>query len=129
MNGAGDNDEGRESNAQQEPGEASNVKGWDLSAYDGVELELGEADTKSYTLILKDELSAGTRSDGREKAGISWEAEIKASESGLSWIPWQNFKATYRGKEKPDAGEVNAKEIKRIGIMMRRYTIPIEKRL
>ena len=74
-----------------------------------------------YTLILKDETSPGTRHDGREKAGISWEVELKAGEKGKKfWVPWGNFKATYRGKEKKDSGQLETGRLCRVGIMMRR---------
>ena len=99
-----------------------------------------------YTLILKDEESGGKRDDGREKAGISWEVEFKAGQkkeavneegdnnetsekrkntSITVWVPWEDFKATYRGKEKKDAGELKTGEVRRVGIMMRRYVGPI----
>ena len=108
---------------------------WDLSAYDGIELALGEGDAKVYTLILKDEEAAGKREDGREKAGVNWEVdfevgkedgqeeekEIEGGDDGtIVWVPWRDFKATFRGKEKMDAGELKTGEVRRIGLMMRR---------
>ena len=110
---------------------------WDLSAYDGIELEIGKSDGKMYTFILKDEEQAEKREDGREKAGVSWEVEFCADdgenkdekEGGIEgtkiWFPWSEFKATYRGKEKKDAGELKTGEIRKIGIMMRRLVIYI----
>ena len=98
-----------------------------------------------YTLILKDEEMSGKRDDGREKAGISWEVEFMAGQEkeedkeegdgsetskrgeGVSttvWVPWEDFKATYRGKEKKDAGELKTGEVRKVGIMMRRYVGP-----
>lgn len=91
-----------------------------------------------YTFILKDEETLGKREDGREKAGISWEVEFKAgqrkeegdgnetskkekSASTKVWVPWEDFKATYRGKEKEDAGKLKTGKVRRVGIMMRRY--------
>ena len=97
-----------------------------------------------YTLILKDEETPGKRDDGRERAAISWEVEFRAGQrkgaeegsdgsetskrgKGVStrvWVPWEDFKATYRGKEKKDAGELKTGEVRRVGIMMRRYVGP-----
>ena len=98
-----------------------------------------------YTLILKDGETPGKRDDGREKAGISWEVEFRAGQrkeaekeegdgsetsereksfSTRIWVPWEDFKATYRGKEKKDAGELKTGEVRRVGIMMRRYVGP-----
>ena len=95
-----------------------------------------------YTLILKDEEMAGKREDGREKAGISWEVEFRSGQkkevekegaagnetskeektvSTIIWVPWEDFKPTYRGKEKKDAGRLKTGELRRVGIMMRRY--------
>ena len=95
-----------------------------------------------YTLILKDEDTPGKRDDGREKSGISWEVEFRAvqqkeaeKEEGMGsdtskraepvstmvWVPWEDFKATYRGKEKKDAGNLKTGGVRKVGIMMRRY--------
>ena len=107
---------------------------WDLSGYDGIEVQACKGDGKVYTLILKDEEAAGKREDGREKAGINWEVDFEVGEEGAEggekdgddggvtriWVPWAEFKATYRGKEKKDAGELKNGEVRRIGLMMRR---------
>ncbi|KAL8771160.1 MAG: hypothetical protein Q9209_003331 [Squamulea sp. 1 TL-2023] len=105
---------------------------WDLSAYKGVEVHIGEGDGKVYTLILKDIELQNKRDDGREKAGISWEADFRANNSSTGgtgeevlgekiWIPWSALKATYRGKEKEDAGKFKPGEVRRIGFMMRSF--------
>ena len=39
----------------------------------------------------------------------------------MVWVPWEDFKATYRGKEKKDARRLKTGEVRRVGIMMRRY--------
>ena len=103
-------------------------KVWDLSAYDGIEIDVVEGDGKMYTLILKDEVPEGKkRDDGREKAGISWEYDFKASEVAKEKgeqqkfrIPWDQFKATYRGREKKDAEPLKTDGIRRFSLMMRR---------
>ena len=95
---------------------------------------MGEGDGKIYTLILKDEEAAGgKREDGRERAGVNWEVDFKlggedgdgdgdeVGEGGAKiWIPWEEFKATFRGKEKEDAGALKRGQVRRIGLMMRR---------
>lgn len=95
---------------------------------------MGTGDGKVYTLILKDEEMAGKREDGREKAGVNWEVDFRVGEKdGIGekeeedggegtkiWVPWGEFKATFRGKEKEDAGELKKGEIRRVGFMMRR---------
>ncbi|MCJ1252570.1 hypothetical protein MMC24_000376 [Lignoscripta atroalba] len=104
-------------------------KVWDLSAYDGIEIDVVEGDGKMYTLILKDEVPEGKkRDDGREKAGISWEYDFKASEVAKEKgeqqkfrIPWDQFKATYRGREKKDAEPLKTDGIRRFSLMMRSF--------
>lgn len=104
---------------------------WDLSIYNGIELDVGPGDRKIYTFIFKDELLEDKRDDGRDKAGINWEADFSLStDNGVTtqegiqgkkiWIPWEALKATFRGKEKSNARKFDPAEIRRIGIMMRR---------
>lgn len=109
---------------------------WDLSAYDGVELVVRGGGGKGWTFIVKDEVGRGKRTDGRERAGVSWEYEFEipsgaeqeaGGEGGWKggqvrrvWISWMEFKATYRGREIDDAGELKRGKVRRVGIMMRR---------
>ncbi|KAL8648238.1 MAG: hypothetical protein Q9226_006077 [Calogaya cf. arnoldii] len=117
---------------ENEGSRSKNESVWDLSAYEGIELEVGAGDGKVYTLILKDEESQEKRDDGREKAGINWEADFRASASSEDsagenavgkkiWIPWNDLKPTYRGKKKDDAGKFKPGETRRIGFMMRSF--------
>ncbi|KAK4694569.1 hypothetical protein P7C71_g3037, partial [Lecanoromycetidae sp. Uapishka_2] len=118
-------------------GESDESASWDLSAYDGIEVVVGKADGKVYTFILKDEMPPEKREDGREKAAVNWEIEFRASNDkddeeaenkGSSnnssdttiWVPWDEFKPTFRGREKRDAGQLKTNRIKRVGLMMRR---------
>lgn len=78
------------------------------------------ADGKRYALTLKDDLVPPS-SDGREQSSVSWEAQFVAEKPGDVKLPWDQFKATYRGREKEDAAPLNLKDIKRVGLMMRRY--------
>lgn len=96
-------------------------KAWNLSAYDGIEIDVGKGDGKVYTLILKDEKSPGKRDDGREQASINWEVDFKAGKGGgRVWKSWKDFRATFRGKEKLDVGSLRTDQVRRVGIMMRR---------
>ncbi|KAJ5652188.1 hypothetical protein N7507_009614 [Penicillium longicatenatum] len=94
---------------------------WDLSAYDGIELVLDERQTdgKVYTLMLKDEILP-KRPDGREQSTVSWEYDFKATEGKIS-MKFADFRATYRGRERDDVAELNLRNIKRFGIMMRSF--------
>ncbi|KAL8749401.1 MAG: hypothetical protein Q9199_007710 [Rusavskia elegans] len=118
--------------SENEGSKSSNDGVWDLSAYEGIELDVGAGDGKVYTLLLKDEEAQDKRDDGREKAGLNWEADFRASKGSQGragedvvgkkvWIPWRDLKPTYRGKEKEDAGKFKPSEIRRIGFMMRRF--------
>lgn len=93
----------------------------DLSAYQGIVINVsGSTDGKRYALTLKDCIP-GRRDDGRRKSGISWQADFIPQGSGDVVLNWKDFKATYRGKDKPDAEPLDLANIKRIGLMMRRY--------
>lgn len=96
----------------------------DLSAYAGLRLALPaqQGDGRRYVVALKDELP-GKRDDGRERSGVSWEAEfVNAGGGGATDVvlPWASFRATYRGRDKPDAKPLDRSDIQRIGLMMRR---------
>lgn len=96
-------------------------RNWDLSGYDGILLDISKADGKRYTLTLKDELLPKSP-NGREQSTISWEYDFKAYKDGEKlYVLWDDFKATYRGRDKKDANPLDLKHIKRISIMMRRY--------
>jgi hypothetical protein len=96
-------------------------RNWDLSAYDGMLLNIDKADGKQYTLTLKDELLPKSP-NGREQSTISWEYDFKANQEGEKiYVRWEDLKATYRGREKKDAKPLDLKHIKRISVMMRRY--------
>ena len=95
---------------------------WDLGGYDGIEIAYSRGDGKVYTFIIKDAMGSGNRADEREMASVSWEVKFKAQEDGGTvWKPWRDFKAFYRGKEKDDAGQLKTHEVRRIGLMMRRF--------
>lgn len=52
---------------------------------------------------------------------MSWEAEFVVENGGGDvFLPWSEFGATYRGKEKKDADPLDLKSVKRVGLMMRR---------
>lgn len=102
-------------------------KVWDLSAYDGIQVDVVKGDGKTYTLIVKDEVLEEKREDGREKSSVNWEFDFKAEEGTqdpeIKMVRWKDFNATYRGREKKDAAPLKTGEIKRFSLMMRRYTI------
>lgn len=95
---------------------------WDLSHHDGLEIVVDRADDKLYTLTLKDEILP-KRSDGREQSSVSWEFDFRAERRKTIFVKWEDFRPTYRGKDKEDADPLNLKNIKRFGIMIRRYEI------
>lgn len=100
-------------------------RNWDLSGYDGITLNVADADDKKYTFIIKDEILPQSPG-GREQSTISYEYDFQLTkttfkEPTMVFIPWTELKATYRGKEKKDAPKLNSENIKRFSIMMRRY--------
>lgn len=83
---------------------------------------------KTYTIVLKDELLPVDPKTGRDQATTSWEYDFAVGEPigiynqevVVITIPWADFKPTYRGKPKPNAGSLNIANIKRLSFMMRR---------
>ena len=58
-------------------------KVWDLSSFDGIELEvdIAHSDDKQYTFILKDHTLKLNPETGRQQATISWEADFYAPQA------------------------------------------------
>ncbi|KAL7924199.1 complex I intermediate-associated protein 30 domain-containing protein [Trichoderma austrokoningii] len=103
------------------------VLDWDLSDYEGgIVVAVAQADGKRYALTLKDEIPP-RRDDGREEAGVSWEAEFEVVQDGSGldvkdvYLPWSAFKPTYRGRPKPDAKPLDLAHVRRVGLMMRSF--------
>ncbi|KAK8069759.1 hypothetical protein PG994_006375 [Apiospora phragmitis] len=104
---------------------------WDVSAYDGLRLRVLRAggDGKKYTLTLKDEVLP-KRPDGRDQSTVSWEYDFISPKDGDGdddsedrelYVPWSDFKPTYRGKPKLDAPELDLANVRRISLMMRSF--------
>jgi hypothetical protein len=93
----------------------------DVSAYQGLRLSLGAgASGHKFTLTLKDAIPQD-RGDGRDQAGVSWETDFEApAEGGCVDVPWDKFRATYRGRDQEDPKPLDLKAIKRVSFMMRR---------
>ncbi|TDL23391.1 NADH:ubiquinone oxidoreductase complex I intermediate-associated protein 30, partial [Rickenella mellea] len=104
---------------------SSVVAPYDLSVYDGILLELVRADRKNYTFILKDAIlptDPESESD-REQSTISYEFDfvISNEHSVFVYIPWSQFKATYRGKDQSDVPPLNTRCVRRFSVMMRSH--------
>lgn len=118
---------------------ASDTATWDLSAFDGIELQVDakHSDDKQYTLIFKDHLPDSDRRDAREQSSLSWEADFAVRCTSRSaadhddlvsvFLPWEDFKPTYRGKEQKSKHGPALGSIKRVSIMMRRYAIRLSR--
>ncbi|KAF4306855.1 Galactose-binding domain-like protein [Botryosphaeria dothidea] len=100
---------------------------WNIDGYDGIQIEIVKSDSKRYTFNIKNELLPPDPDTGREQSTISYEYDFVApspnvaGETSTLFIPWHGFKATYRGREDPDAPKINLTEIKRFSIMMRSF--------
>ena len=102
---------------------------WDLSGYDALVLDIARADSKRYTLVLKDTILP-RRDDGREQSTISWEYDfVVATGDKVGYenagghtvvMPFAEFQSTYRGRPTPDAAPLDLANVKRISLMMRR---------
>jgi hypothetical protein len=93
----------------------------DLSHTAGLQLVLGAGSSdQTFTLNVKDTIP-GKRKDGRDEAGISWEVDFEAPrEGGVLVKKWDEFKATYRGRDVKDPEPLKVDDIKRISLMTRR---------
>ncbi|KAL1644677.1 hypothetical protein SLS58_004138 [Diplodia intermedia] len=109
-------------------------RSWNIDGYDGIQIEIAKSDTTKYTFNIKNELLPPDPDTGREQATISYEYDFVApslnmtaeslnttAESSTVFIPWDQFKATYRGREDPDAPPVNLTDIKRFSVMTRSF--------
>ncbi|KAL4862216.1 hypothetical protein BDV12DRAFT_203254 [Aspergillus spectabilis] len=97
-------------------------KTWDLSGFDGLELDITKSDGKLYTLILKDEVLP-LQDDGRERSSLSWEGDFQVPEGETKVVvKWGDLRPTYRGKDvdRCDLG-MDLKSVMRLGIMMRSF--------
>jgi len=104
--------------SQRTTGEERN---WDLTKYEGLVLDIAKSDEKQYTLTLKDELLPKSP-NGREQSTVSWEYDFKVESDGAKvYVYWDDFKPTYRGREKKDAKPLDLKHVKRISFMMRSF--------
>lgn len=110
---------------------------WDLTPYTRLSISLGPARTqfdvggvkKKFTLILKDDISSSPFNASqvmKQETSINWEAqfEVPAGDEGKEvevWLPWGTFDLTYRGRPvKDDGRKLDRKNVKQVGIMMRR---------
>ncbi|KAL1791999.1 hypothetical protein ACET3X_009750 [Alternaria dauci] len=93
---------------------------WDLSAYDGIYLDIGKHDGKNYTLTLKDEILP-LMPDGREQSSVSHEYDFESQNKLGLFVPWHAMKPMYRGREVEDPKPLDTKSVKRFSIMMRSF--------
>lgn len=104
-----------------------NDRSWDVSGYDGIQLDVEEADKKRSTSIIKDKLLPMNPENGKEQSTVSYEYDFSISSKMANsngtfiFIPWRDFKVTYRGKEKKDASALDRKKIKRFRTMMKSF--------
>ncbi|EOA81999.1 uncharacterized protein SETTUDRAFT_34756 [Exserohilum turcica Et28A] len=95
-------------------------RSWDLSAYDGIFLDLGSHDGKKYTITLKDTLLPPLP-DGREQSSLNFEFDFESKDDMGVFVPWGAMKPTYRGREQNDTKPLNTQSVKRFSIMIRSF--------
>ncbi|KAJ4160442.1 hypothetical protein NW754_003563 [Fusarium falciforme] len=94
----------------------------DLSQTEGLQLDLGAGNSEQkFTLTVKDTIPE-RREDGRDEAGVSWEVDFEPpAEGGIIVKKWDEFRATYRGRDLDDPKPLDLGDIKRISLMMRSF--------
>ncbi|OJD38764.1 cia30 family protein [Diplodia corticola] len=102
-------------------------RSWNIDGYDGIQIEIAESDAKKYTFNIKNELLPPDPDTGREQSTISYEYDFVAPPTNMTgatstvFVPWEDFKATYRGREDPDAPPIDLTDIKRFSVMTRSF--------
>ncbi|KAM5350494.1 hypothetical protein ACJ41O_006999 [Fusarium nematophilum] len=93
----------------------------DLSRTGGLRLAIGPGSSAhKFTLTVKDEIPQKGR-DGRDQAGLSWETDFEAPREGGEVVKrWEEFRATYRGRDLVDSKPLDLGDVKRVSLMMRR---------
>lgn len=92
----------------------------DLSKFKGICIDFGEfEDEKMLALNLFNHLPKD-RGDGRNASGITYKAVIKPFSNGSVFVPFEDFKPTFRGKER-DGPPLNLQAVYGIGIMMQSF--------
>ncbi|EOR04146.1 hypothetical protein J056_002224 [Wallemia ichthyophaga EXF-994] len=92
-----------------------------LSNDDGLVLDIIDVDTTgphTFTLNLKN-TQAGYRNDGRRQSSLVYESDFTAEKAGRVKMPWDSFKATYRGKRVHDAAPLDTAHITELSFMCR----------
>ncbi|RSM01246.1 hypothetical protein CDV31_011436 [Fusarium ambrosium] len=94
----------------------------DLSQTVGLQLDLGAGNSEQkFTLTVKDTIPE-RREDGRDEAGVSWEVDFEPpTEGGIIVMKWDEFRATYRGRDVDDPKPLDLGDVKRISLMMRSF--------
>ncbi|KAH8150714.1 uncharacterized protein LAJ45_05410 [Morchella importuna] len=110
---------------------------WDLAPYTGIELVVSappqndSTTVKTFTLVIKDVVPAAYRDPAtgraREESTLSYEATFKATDGAANgdeqiiYLPWSNFKATYRGRERDGERDLDLGGIRRFSVMARSF--------
>lgn len=94
---------------------------WDLSAYDGLEINVARGDGKRYTLNLKTVIPEKMQ-DGRDASTVEYAYSFVAPTSSVKmFATWDEFKPFYRGKPRDNAEPLDTSRILRWSIMMRSF--------
>jgi Complex I intermediate-associated protein 30 (CIA30) len=95
-------------------------KSIDFTQFKGICVELGEFDDdKSLALNLFNHLP-NDRGDGRNASGITHKAVFNPVSGGSVYLPFNDFKPTFRGKER-EGPPLDLAHIHGIGIMMQSF--------
>lgn len=94
---------------------------WDLSDYNGIELDIVRGDEKKYTLNVKNVLPEKME-NGRDSSTVEYAFNfIAPTQASKIYAPWSEFQAIFRGKEAKDAPPLDSGKILRWSIMMRSF--------
>ncbi|WBW74143.1 mitochondrial protein complex assembly protein [Schizosaccharomyces osmophilus] len=103
--------------------QATNIpnRKWNLREFDGIEINIAKSDNFKYTFIIKDDHQK--RGD-HERSTLSYEYDFSPSfskEDQSIYIPFSEFRPTYRGRPVEGAPPLDTSEIVQFSFMNRSF--------
>ncbi|KAJ3087302.1 hypothetical protein HK102_011406 [Quaeritorhiza haematococci] len=96
---------------------------WDLSGYDGIEIEVARGDGKRYAFNIQTQ-ELRDRGDGRIESAVTYKYSFTANptpDPQIFFARWSDFVKTYRGRPAPDSPDLDRTNIRYLSIMCQSY--------
>ncbi|CCX29925.1 complex I intermediate-associated protein 30-domain-containing protein [Pyronema domesticum] len=98
------------------------VRKWDWTKYEGLKIRIQNADHKTYSIILKNDVP-DDKTESKERSTISYEYHFSHHNKQPATVlaRFEDFTPFYRGKLARDAPPLDLKNVKRLSIMCRSF--------